>query len=130
MKKINHGVFGFLFSVLLGVMTISPLVANAAAEIDITAESRSDAELIEVVAKLEAQLAALRTVLAERITTTSAAGFSIQINETFIPVAVPATRQAAQASCEKVAYAPAHMWQLVTCTYNGEVLYRDVFIAG
>lgn len=38
--------------------------------------------------------------------------------------------KAAQTECEAIAYNTDYMWQDIVCTYEGEVIYDDVFIAG
>ena len=40
------------------------------------------------------------------------------------------TREAAQASCEAIAYNTDYMWQQIVCTFEGEEIYNDIFIAG
>lgn len=36
----------------------------------------------------------------------------------------------AMVACEAIAYNPDHMWKQVVCTYRGEEIYNDIFIAG
>ncbi len=98
---------------------------------DITLETRSDAEIRE---QIQWIINHLQIVIAqlEQEADIKSKFFVVKIDKDTVvnTYTKHISREAAQEECEMYAYHPINMWRLITCTYEDEVMYRDVFIAG
>lgn len=113
-------------AMLLGIQ--APVVQAAD---DITPVTRDSGAIMTQFYALQAQLEKIQGLMGASAVT-AAARFTITIDEQRVvnKETTYMTSSSAQAQCEAVAYNTDNMWKLVTCTFDTEVLYRDVFIAG
>lgn len=100
---------------------------------DIVPQFRDDAALLEQSDRFEAQRQVNATISADLPALVDQAQFfSVFVEDTQMIFAeeLAGGRVEAEAQCDAVAYDVVFATKLVTCVYDGEVMYSDAFVPG
>lgn len=119
-----------IFSILMLVAVTLPV---SAAEEDINPTTRSESEIAAQMSVIAAQLERIRDLMGASVAeSTPVPGFVVTVDGSTVvnKETTGMTKASAAAQCDEVAYNTENMWKLVTCTFAGETIYSDVFIAG